>query len=533
MFNELLKNVMNLGIITEDDVKRLTAIELMMLIIERTNGLLNHVEIIDVKLANLLENIRTTTIEELNKWTQDGTFDELINQTALKEVNERLDEVEIDKVSKSYIYIDDFKEPEDIDDTASIQRAIDYSVSQPQIPIIIFSQKKYITSSPIILRSKVVLCGGYANDEYKAKAVIKNVTSDIFKVEETSVIGYNLLSLCFEGNDNNKLFETQPYEVYFHKWGKIQKCGFKHFKEVFGEIQFVGFRLYDLFINNVDHIGTIYGSDNYLQQWFVSHNGCGECYQNSLVIKSPLTVIRDIFWTGHLVTGRGPKSLLNIFGSNTYGVRVESCTFDYCNSYAIRVDVNARHVVIANNTFRGTNRVDTDRAIIEFHTSKNVSVYGNSFEHVHQGVENLTPIFYSFSGFEAHPAKDIVIYQNHYEQDYEFNVKMDYKCAKNVKIYENQFPYDNRAILTQTENFDGMNVDGIDVINSNVTSDFELTSLTGNPHQGKVLEIYNFASENTITVVQGLFKNKIPGNKVIERQSCARYIYHVNRWWEM
>ena len=99
MFNELLKNVMNLGIITEDDVKRLTAIELMMLIIERINGLLNRVEFIDGKLdkldekfVKLLENMRTTTIEELNKWTQDGTFDELINQSALKKVNERIDE---------------------------------------------------------------------------------------------------------------------------------------------------------------------------------------------------------------------------------------------------------------------------------------------------------------------------------------------------------------------------------------------------------------------------------------------------------
>ena len=92
MINELLKNVMNLGIITEDDVKRLTAIELMMLIIERTNGLLNHVEMIDDKLVNLLENVRTTTIEELNKWNQDGTFDVLINQSALKKVNDRIDE---------------------------------------------------------------------------------------------------------------------------------------------------------------------------------------------------------------------------------------------------------------------------------------------------------------------------------------------------------------------------------------------------------------------------------------------------------
>ena len=80
MFNELLKNVMNLGIITEDDVKRLTAVELMMLIIERINGLLNHVEIIDVKYDNLLKNIRAVTLEILNKWTQDGTFDVLINQ---------------------------------------------------------------------------------------------------------------------------------------------------------------------------------------------------------------------------------------------------------------------------------------------------------------------------------------------------------------------------------------------------------------------------------------------------------------------
>ena len=39
MFSELLKNILTLGIITEDDVKRLTALELMLLIIERSNGL--------------------------------------------------------------------------------------------------------------------------------------------------------------------------------------------------------------------------------------------------------------------------------------------------------------------------------------------------------------------------------------------------------------------------------------------------------------------------------------------------------------
>ena len=91
MFNELLKNVMNLGIITADDVKRLTAIELMMLIIVRINGLLLHVNKVDGKLDSLLDDVNKITIEELNKWTQDGTFDKLINELALKTVNDRID----------------------------------------------------------------------------------------------------------------------------------------------------------------------------------------------------------------------------------------------------------------------------------------------------------------------------------------------------------------------------------------------------------------------------------------------------------
>ena len=125
MFNELLKNVMNLGIITEDDVKRLTAVELMMLIIERINGLLNHVEIIDVKYDNLLKNIRTVTLEILNKWTQDGTFDELINQSALKVVNDRIDETiaQLSEVKQKFMFIRERKDGE-TDDTQAIKDSI-------------------------------------------------------------------------------------------------------------------------------------------------------------------------------------------------------------------------------------------------------------------------------------------------------------------------------------------------------------------------------------------------------------------------
>ena len=125
MYNELLKNVMNLGIITEDDVKRLTAVELMMLIIERINGLLNHVEIIDVKYDNLLKNIRAVTLEILNKWTQDGTFDVLINQSALKAVNDRIDETnaQLSEVKQKFMFIRERKDGE-ADDTQATKDSI-------------------------------------------------------------------------------------------------------------------------------------------------------------------------------------------------------------------------------------------------------------------------------------------------------------------------------------------------------------------------------------------------------------------------
>ena len=133
MYNELLKNVMNLGIITADDVRRLTAIELMMLIIERSNGLLNylstHIQDSDNRFISLdkkyqqitddiknkiidnetyfneviRENTEDITISQLNQWMTDGTLESLINQTALANISNRVTALEEYK----NIYIDE------------------------------------------------------------------------------------------------------------------------------------------------------------------------------------------------------------------------------------------------------------------------------------------------------------------------------------------------------------------------------------------------------------------------------------------
>ena len=110
MFNEFVKNVMNLGIITASDVERLTANELMLLIIERTNGLLEEVNRIDLKYDQITDsltarldgqeefivnNLDDYTVAVFNKWLNDGTFDKLINKMALSTVNERIDETNL------------------------------------------------------------------------------------------------------------------------------------------------------------------------------------------------------------------------------------------------------------------------------------------------------------------------------------------------------------------------------------------------------------------------------------------------------
>ena len=137
MFNELLKNVMNLGIITEDDTKRLTSIELMLLIIERVNGLLEHIDYVDEKLVNLLNTIKTVTIEVLNDWTEDGTLGVLINQTALKMVNDRIDDISTFVTPEQYGAIGDGV----TDDTEAFKECVSQGKG-----VMLFGKEYHLTS---------------------------------------------------------------------------------------------------------------------------------------------------------------------------------------------------------------------------------------------------------------------------------------------------------------------------------------------------------------------------------------------------
>ena len=89
-----IKNVaQRLGIITVEDMERYTALELIMMIANKMNEFQEIINDQNDKIQYLLNGgTLAEVIQIFDEWLEDGTFDTLINQTALTEVNERIDE---------------------------------------------------------------------------------------------------------------------------------------------------------------------------------------------------------------------------------------------------------------------------------------------------------------------------------------------------------------------------------------------------------------------------------------------------------
>ena len=93
MYNELLENVMNLGIITADDVQRLTATELMIVIIKRVNALIESQGSLNDELAKLKNEfdhlietgVMTDVVKLLTEWKNNGLLANLVTAQIFKD----------------------------------------------------------------------------------------------------------------------------------------------------------------------------------------------------------------------------------------------------------------------------------------------------------------------------------------------------------------------------------------------------------------------------------------------------------------
>ena len=99
MFNELIDNIQRIGVITAKDVERLSATELLFLIIERLNGITqdaqnvhNIIKEFDKLLNEKTQELIPGEVEKLlNQWKTDGTLDAMLDELVISEFTSKID----------------------------------------------------------------------------------------------------------------------------------------------------------------------------------------------------------------------------------------------------------------------------------------------------------------------------------------------------------------------------------------------------------------------------------------------------------
>ena len=81
--NKIQYYLLNKGIITAEDVKRCTVLQLLTMVIERLNLAIEDVVTIETEINTLFnDRLQADIINKLNGWIEDGTMETLMNQTA-------------------------------------------------------------------------------------------------------------------------------------------------------------------------------------------------------------------------------------------------------------------------------------------------------------------------------------------------------------------------------------------------------------------------------------------------------------------
>lgn len=281
------------------------------------------------KQPELIEQVNTLTTNQFN-------IEKSVFNDELSALDTRMNNFDLKlKTLNEYITPEMFGAKGDgvTDDTNAIQQAINNAVETKKD--IFLQNKTYLTTQPLQIQEKFTMRGISYTDEYYGQACIKNNLTNIF-VAKTSTLeaGIKFLNIRFVGNKNfiaNANFN----------WSQIRNCGFVGFSKVFESITFLGCWLTDLFINNIKTIGTLGGSDNNFNNWFINGHSATQGNNEPLITVYGCSLSRftNIYCTGVEVGEQ------NTYGSNivlfidgyTENIVFDNCWFDYANDVVIKI----------------------------------------------------------------------------------------------------------------------------------------------------------------------------------------------------
>lgn len=282
-------------------------------------------------------NKQPELIEQVNRLTTNQfNIEKSVFNDELSALDERMDNFDLKlNALNNYITPEMFGAKGDgiTDDTNAIQQCIDNAIETKKD---IFLQNKiYLTTLPLQIQEKFTMRGISYTDEYYGQACIKNKLTNIFAPKTSSLeAGIKFLNIRFIGNQNfiaNANFN----------WSQISHCGFVGFSKVFESTTFLGCWLTDLFINNIKTIGTLSGSDNNFNNWFINGHSATQGNNEALITVYGCSLSRftNIYCTG-----------VEVGEQNTYGANIvlfidgytenlvfDHCWFDYANDVLIKI----------------------------------------------------------------------------------------------------------------------------------------------------------------------------------------------------
>ena len=243
MFNELIDNIQRLGVITAKDVERLSATELLFLMIERLNGITQDaqnvhtiLEEFDKLLNEKTQELVPDEVEKLlNQWKTDGTLDAMIDELVISEFTSKIDktiESEINAINPPTGFTP-FVEGADI--TTSLRQ-----MATDGRPIFI-PKGNYIVNGQIDL-AKCPKIYGSATLTLNGEFILFKVSGNDVCIEGLTIIGdksKNQTGISFTGirglRVRNMVFKSIMTAIYgtqcgsrIHETGFISDC---HFKE--------------------------------------------------------------------------------------------------------------------------------------------------------------------------------------------------------------------------------------------------------------------------------------------------------------
>lgn len=295
------------------------------------------------KQLELIEQVKTLTTNQFN-------IEKSVFNDELSALDTRMNNFDLKlNTLNNYITPEMFGAKGDgvTDDTNAIQQCIDKAIETKKD---IFLQNKiYLTTKPLQIKEKFVMRGISYNDEYYGQACIKNNLTNIFVAKTPALeAGIKLLNIRFIGAQN--FIANAEFN-----WSQIRHCSFVGFSKVFESTTFLGCWLTDLFINNIKTIGTLGGSDNNFNNWFINGHSATQDNNEPLitVYGCALSRFTNIYCTGVEVDEE------NTYGSNivlfidgyTKNIVFDNCWFDYANDVVIKIRGRDNDVPksIANN----------------------------------------------------------------------------------------------------------------------------------------------------------------------------------------